>query len=83
MSSKSFKIHYRGSLFWLIFWIIVFFPIGLILLFANGTFQSTSGSHRFHYKGSIFWLIFWIIFFFPVAIVLLLVNGFSITSTEH
>jgi hypothetical protein len=74
---SHFKIQYHGSLFWLVFWLIIFLPIGLILLFTDSTFQI--GDKRYHYKylGDRFWLCFWVLIFFPVAILLFFLNGFS------
>lgn len=75
---KQVKMHYRGSIVWLIFWIIVFFPIALALLFTAGTFEINQTTYDFQYNGSRFWLCFWILFFFPVAFILLFVNGVAI-----
>lgn len=83
MSDRKFKIHYRGSLFWLIFWFIFFFPLGFVLLFSDSTFDVGETSVDFQYAGSKFWLGFWVLIFFPVAIALLLLNGFSIKSTPR
>ena len=33
-TEKKARLHYDGSLFWLIFWFIVFFPIALVFLTA-------------------------------------------------
>jgi hypothetical protein len=78
MSERDFKVQYHGSLFWLIFWIIVFFPIALVLFFTAATFEANQKLYYVHYDGSRFWLCFWVLVFFPVAFVLLFVNGFSI-----
>lgn len=80
MSESRFKVHYKGSIFWLIFWIIVFFPIALTLFFTAATFETTDKVYYFKYNGSRFWLCFWVLFFFPVAFVLLFINGFSINA---
>jgi hypothetical protein len=77
MASTSSKIYYRGSIFWLIFWLIVFFPVAVILLVLNATFDLNEKSHYIEYDGSLFWLFFWTILFFPIALVLLIVNGIS------
>lgn len=83
MSEKKFKIHYRGSLGWLIFWLIVFFPIGIVLLFTDTTFDMGEKSYDFHYGGSKFWLGFWILVFFPIAILLMFLNGFTIQTKNR
>ena len=80
MFNNNFKIDYTGSKFWLIFWLILFFPIGLFLLFADSTFTTNDSIYEFKYPGSKFWIGFWILLFFPIAIVLLFLNGFSYTK---
>jgi hypothetical protein len=78
MNSRHFRLQYRGSIFWLIFWLIFVFPIGLVLLFTDSTFEWGQKSYTFHYNGSRFWLCFWVLVFFPIAILLLILNGLSI-----
>lgn len=78
MKEKQFKMRYEGSLFWLIFWIIFFFPIALVLLFSDTTIKMDEKTYRLKYRGSVFWACFWMLFFFPIAFILLLVNGFSV-----
>lgn len=77
MSEKRFKLHYRGSLFWLIFWIIVFFPVAIMLLLTASTFHLNEKTYNLQYDGSRFWLCFWVLVFFPIAFLLLFINGFS------
>ena len=77
MKEGNFKLNYRGSLGWLIFWIIVFFPIALILLFTACSFSVNQTVYNLQYDGSRPWLCFWAFAFFPVAFVLLFINGFS------
>ena len=78
MNDKRFKLHYRGSLFWLIFWVIVFFPIAFVLLLTASTFQINQTTYNLEYDGSRFWLGFWVLVFFPVAFILLFMNGLSV-----
>ncbi len=78
MDDTRFKLHYRGSLFWLIFWLIIFFPIALVLLLTGSSFKYNQETYHLNYGGSLFWLCFWLLLFFPVAFVLLLVNGLSV-----
>jgi hypothetical protein len=73
------KLQYPGSVFWLIFWVIVFFPIALILLFSSSSFVINHKPYIFHYDGSRFWLCFWTLLFFPIAFLLLFLKGFSVT----
>jgi choline-glycine betaine transporter len=80
MPETNFKLHYRGSLFWLIFWFIVFFPIAFVLLLTACTFTINDTTYNLQYDGSRFWLGFWVLVFFPIAFVLLLVNGLSVTT---
>lgn len=81
MESTSFKLHYRGSILWLIFWIILFFPVALVLLLTGCSFRYNDTTYDLRYDGSRFWLCFWVIAFFPVAFVLLFVNGFTVNKT--
>ncbi len=82
MSENKYKLHYRGSLFWLIFWFIFFFPIAFVLLLTASTFQVGQTTYDLRYDGSRFWLCFWVLIFFPIAIILLFVNGFSATVSR-
>ncbi|PIZ32490.1 MAG: hypothetical protein COY39_05315 [Alphaproteobacteria bacterium CG_4_10_14_0_8_um_filter_37_21] len=80
MSSSSFK--YRGSVFWLIFFLIIFFPIGLVLLMKNLARVKTSTTSYLEYGGSWKWVFFWAIFFFPIAFILLFFNGLSLIEEQ-
>lgn len=79
MNENRFKLHYSGSIGWLIFWFIVFFPIAFILLLTACSFETNQRTYSLHYDGSRPWLCFWFVVFFPVAILLLFINGFAIT----
>lgn len=79
MSENRFKLHYRGSIGWLIFWFIVFFPVGFILLLTASSFEVNQTTYNMQYDGSRGWLCFWFVVFFPVAIILLFINGFSVS----
>lgn len=83
MSTNRFHLSYRGSLFWLIFWAILFFPIALVLLLTAVSFQAGKKTYHIDYEGSRFWLCFWVLFFFPIAIILLFVRGLSIKEKNH
>lgn len=83
MTSKRVKIHYEGSLFWLIFWLIFFFPIAFTLLFTSSNFDWNEKTYLLRYDGSRFWLCFWVLFFFPVAFFLLFLNGYSVTIQDQ
>lgn len=73
------QLKYPYSKFWLIFWIILFLPIGLVLL-THLELVSPSEIKKWKYNGERFWLYFWAILFFPVAIVLFIVNGVLVKS---
>lgn len=79
MHTKRFKIQYRGSIFWLIFWLILFFPIAFVLLLTATSFEARHTIYHLSYDGSRFWLGFWVLVFFPVAFLLLFLNGLSVT----
>ena len=78
MDTKGMKVHYNGSKFWLIFWVIFFFPIALALLLTGCAYESNGQMCFLKYNGSKFWICFWVLFFFPVAFVLFFLNGFTI-----
>lgn len=80
--TQSAKLHYRGSIFWLIFWLIFFFPIAFVLLLTNSSFTVNQTSYTIRYDGSHFWLGFWVLCFFPIAFVLLFLNGVSLSISE-
>lgn len=76
------KLHYRGSIFWLIFWLIFFFPLAFVLLLTACSFTFNQTTYNVVYDGSRFWLGFWVIFFFPIAFLLLFLNGLSVTKVN-
>lgn len=82
-TTTRFKIQYNGSIFWLIFWLILFFPIAFVLLLTDTSFQYNLTTYHIRYDGSRFWLGFWVLFFFPIAFLLLFLNGLSMTVEEN
>ena len=70
MSSGQFRFRYTRSKFWLVFWILVFFPFGLVLLINHTECIGNEQILKLEYNGSKFWLFFWTILFFPMAILL-------------
>ncbi len=82
MARKKFKIEYHGSIFLLILCFLLFFPIGLFLLFTKSNFEMGDAIYSFQYDGSTFWFCFWLIFFFPIAVLLLFINGFSVIQSD-
>lgn len=83
MATSTFKIHYEGSIFWLIFWLIIFFPVAFVLLLTAVTFVVNQTTYHMRYAGSRFWLGFWVLVFFPVAFLLLFLNGLSVTIEKN
>ncbi len=82
MAESRFKLTYRGSLVWLIFWFIIFFPIAFVLLLTSSSFNFHQKIYILQYDGSRFWLCFWVLFFFPVAFILIFLNGFSVSIQD-
>lgn len=79
---KRYPLKYRGSIFWFIFFLIIFFPIAIVLFIKNSAILMENQYFRFNYDGSYGWLYFWAIFFFPIAIILVFLNGIDIVE-EH
>lgn len=80
MKETCFRLQYRASKFWLVFWCIFCFPIALVLLLTASTCRIKQTTYYLNYDGSRFWLCFWVVVFFPVAFVLWFSNGFSTLS---
>jgi len=74
----STRLQYHGSIAWLIFWLIVFFPIAFVLFLTAFSFENAGKIYTFTYNGSRFWLCFWVLVFFPIAFLLLFLNGMRI-----
>lgn len=68
-------LHYNGSIFWLIFWLILFFPIAFDLFLMNSTFEIGDTTYGYRYEGVRFWVYFWTFIFFPIMFLLLFLNG--------
>lgn len=79
---SKYKMHYSGSVFWVVFWAIFWFPIALLYLLIDGRFESPETSYYFEYGGSTFWLAFWLIFGFPIALILLAINGITLCKKD-
>ena len=80
MSKKIAKVHYQGSIFWLIFWCIFFFPVAFALLLTSSTFMLNQTTYSISYEGSKFWLCFWVLIFFPIALLLIALKGVCIMT---
>lgn len=79
---NRYPFKYRGSLFWFIFFLILFFPIAMVLFVKNAAILKDSEYLSFSYHGSYGWLFFWSILFFPIAILLLFLNGVDVVEEE-
>lgn len=82
IEKKRLKIEYGGSKFWLIFWVIFFFPIAFVLLLTGGRYTNHGETHSIEYDGSVFWLGFWTMVCFPICFILLAINGISLVSEK-
>ena len=86
MPNESFRFHYpvsyQGNILWLVVFLLVFPPIGLLLLLLNANIRKNGIAYSLHYQGSLFWLFFWTLLFFPIAIILGVVKGFDIIGKE-
>lgn len=82
MATTEYKLHYEGSIFWLVFWLILFFPIALVLLFTGSGFKAAGKTYSFRYVGSRFWVCFWLVLFFPLAFVLMAANGLVMVADD-
>lgn len=75
--SNSYQVQYSGSIPWLVFWAILYFPIAIMLFFTGAYFKCNQTVYHLRYLGSRFWLGFWTLLFFPVAILMLIAFGCS------
>jgi hypothetical protein len=78
----TYPLRYNGNLFFFILFLIIWLPLGLILLMKNGCFVKEDSTFSMVYHGSYFWLFFWSILFFPIAIVLLIINGVDMVEEK-
>lgn len=70
----SSPIRYNGNIFFLILFLIIWLPVGMLLLLRNGCILTHRSTYTCHYHGSWGWLFFWGFLFFPVATILLLIK---------
>jgi hypothetical protein len=83
VTEKKIKVEYNGSIGWLIFWAIIFFPVALVLLATSGRFNLDGKTYFIKYDGSRNWLCFWVIVIFPVALLLLVLNGVALITDTN
>lgn len=77
-TKASSPLRYEGNLLYLILFLILWLPVGILLLIKNGNITTRKGRFVCYYHGSWGWLFFWGVLFFPIAIVLLLIKGTDI-----
>lgn len=65
---------------WIIFLMIVFFPIGLLLLLLSLRIHIDGTLYSLKYKGCMGWLIFWLIVCFPIAFILIILSGADVEA---
>tara|TARA_R110002124_G_scaffold161035_7_gene328316 strand:- start:2565 stop:2834 length:270 start_codon:yes stop_codon:yes gene_type:complete len=75
---KKYPVKYHGNIFWLIVILILFLPVGILLLASGIRPQINNEYYGLKYKGNLGWLIFWTIIFFPIAIILAFIKGVDI-----
>lgn len=86
MSNESFRFHYpigyQGSILWLVLFLLVWPPLGLLLLILNACVRKNGMVYSLEYQGSSGWLFFWTLLFFPVAILLGIIKGFDVVGKD-
>lgn len=81
---SEYPLKYLGNIVWPVLFLIIFPPLGLLLLTLNTAIRRDGVFYSLNYRGSQGWLMFWTIVFFPVAIILAALNGFDvITHPNH
>ena len=65
---------------WVIFLMLLFFPIGLLLLMLSTRIHIDGALYALKYKGNLGWLIFWLLACFPIAFVLIILSGVDVES---
>jgi hypothetical protein len=79
---KSYPLQYKGNIVIFIIFLLLFFPIALVLAMKNLSVLRGNKYESLSYKGSYGWLIFWTIIFFPIAIILFLINGVDVIEED-
>jgi hypothetical protein len=76
----SSPIRYTGNIFFLILFLVLWAPLGIVLLLENAYFIQGASRFSLKYHGSWRWLYLWSIIFFPIAFVLLVLKGVYIVQ---
>lgn len=82
INTTKYPIKYRGNIVLLVLFLILWFPIALVLLFKNAYIPKKNKIIYVSYHGNYFWLFFWAIFFFPIAMILIFIVGFDQVEEE-
>lgn len=77
---SEYPLKYMGNIVWPILFLILFFPLGILLIILNTAVRSEGTYYSLQYRGSQGWLIFWTIIFFPIAIILGALKGFDVVA---
>ena len=80
--TKEYPLSYRGNILWPILFLLLFPPVGILLLGLNGSFRRDGVNYSLHYRGSENWPLIWTVLFFPIAIILGILNGFDVRGTS-
>ncbi|MCX7115447.1 MAG: hypothetical protein NTW08_06035 [Gammaproteobacteria bacterium] len=78
----AYPFRYDGNKIILILFVIIWLPIGLVLLMQKASFLTGNSRYFLRYHGDYVWLYLWSIVFFPVTFALLLLNGADVLE-EH
>lgn len=79
----EYPLKYDGNIVWPVLFLIIFPPVGVLLLLLNLAVRKEGVYYSLRYRGSQGWLIFWTIVLFPVAIILGALNGFDVITQEQ
>ncbi len=80
---RVYPLRYTGNLFWLIFFVICWPPLGIFLFIKNAHFIKNDSTFYLNYHGSWGWVIFWAILFFPIAIILMAIRGADVIEEKN
>jgi len=80
--SKEYPLTYNGSLVWPVLFLILFLPLGILLVVLKTSVRRDGVNYSLHYRGSEGWLFFWTLLFFPVAIIFGFLNGFDVRGED-
>lgn len=81
-TTYHYPLSYDGNVIWPVLFLLLFPPLGIILLILNTSVRLEDTSYSLNYRGSQSWLIFWAIVFFPIAIVLGIIKGFDVVGKK-